>query len=252
MFTNIERGSTVCRPGVVAALLGTALFAGCFTDPTSDVGKMVCATDDNCPSGYVCKVPGVVGGCQKPGGLVPDGGLTPGLDGPGPSIDGPPAGVDGPGPTIDGPPAGVDQGTPIDSVVDSPVDSPVDRAPDADAPPISADTADGVVPDKPVPTDAPAGEDGDGPITLVRDTAIEDTADVGGIVRNDAAPDLPVFLDAPAVGPTPNSLSLAAGGTTCSSVSYKAILTLGQSPGGNTVLQSTSYRLVGGLVGATQ
>ena len=68
----------------------------------------------------------------------------------------------------------------------------------------------------------------------------------------DTGSDLPVFLDGPQVGATPNSLSLAAGATSCSSTNYKAVLTLGQSPGGNMVLQSTSYRLVGGLIGATQ
>lgn len=49
-----------------------------------------------------------------------------------------------------------------------------------------------------------------------------------------------------------NGLSLAASGVSCSSTHYQMVVTLGQSPGGNTTSTSTSYQLHGGLVGATQ
>jgi hypothetical protein len=47
-------------------------------------------------------------------------------------------------------------------------------------------------------------------------------------------------------------MDLVAGAVVCSSPQYKAILTLGQSPGGNTTMSSPNYRIIGGVVGATQ
>lgn len=41
-----------------------ALF-GCFDHPDDKVAGMVCQTDDNCPRGYRCIQPGIVGGCSK-------------------------------------------------------------------------------------------------------------------------------------------------------------------------------------------
>jgi len=48
------------------------------------------------------------------------------------------------------------------------------------------------------------------------------------------------------------ALGLASAGASCSSTHYSMIVTLGQSPGGNTSSTSTHYRLHGGLVGSTQ
>ena len=51
-----------------AVALGAALgVAGCFTTPTIDVKTISCQLPVDCPDGYVCKVPGVPGGCCKSG-----------------------------------------------------------------------------------------------------------------------------------------------------------------------------------------
>lgn len=47
-------------------------------------------------------------------------------------------------------------------------------------------------------------------------------------------------------------MDIMSGGQVMSSASYKLILSTGQGPGGNGVMTSSSYRLNGGLVGATQ
>jgi len=46
--------------------------------------------------------------------------------------------------------------------------------------------------------------------------------------------------------------ALVSGGTVMTSSSYRLVLTTGQSPGGNGIFTSNSYRLQGGVVGATQ
>jgi hypothetical protein len=50
------------------------------------------------------------------------------------------------------------------------------------------------------------------------------------------------------VGPT--AMDLVSGGLVMSSADYGLVVTLGQGPGGNTVMTSTNYRLRAGLVGA--
>jgi hypothetical protein len=47
-------------------------------------------------------------------------------------------------------------------------------------------------------------------------------------------------------------MDLMSGGNVMTSQSYKLILSTGQGPGGNGVLESGNYRLNTGLVGATQ
>ncbi|MCA9596696.1 MAG: hypothetical protein KC776_25440 [Myxococcales bacterium] len=49
-----------------------------------------------------------------------------------------------------------------------------------------------------------------------------------------------------------SGMAMLSGGTVMSSTNYKLVLSTGQSPGGNGVMTSTSYRLQGGIVGATQ
>ena len=49
----------------LAIALATSL--SCFDHPDDKVAQMTCKTNDNCPIGYICKLPGVVGGCRKPG-----------------------------------------------------------------------------------------------------------------------------------------------------------------------------------------
>jgi hypothetical protein len=51
--------------------------------------------------------------------------------------------------------------------------------------------------------------------------------------------------------PSPSSHALVPGGVRGASTSYVIVRTVGQSPGGNRVRRSTSYRMVGGLLGAT-
>jgi hypothetical protein len=47
-------------------------------------------------------------------------------------------------------------------------------------------------------------------------------------------------------------LATVPGGVKASSPSYQLVMTTGQSPGGNRVMSSPSYRMTGGVVGATQ
>jgi len=47
-------------------------------------------------------------------------------------------------------------------------------------------------------------------------------------------------------------MAMMSGGNVMSSTNFKLILSTGQGPGGNGVMTSTTYRLHGGLVGATQ
>jgi len=47
-------------------------------------------------------------------------------------------------------------------------------------------------------------------------------------------------------------MDIMSGGEVMSSANHKLILSTGQGPGGNAVVQSSNHRLVGGVVGATQ
>jgi hypothetical protein len=77
--------------------------------------------------------------------------------------------------------------------------------------------------------------------------------EVDGAVSDLPTPvDSPPAADLPPPVPAPSSRALAAGATISESASYRAIRTLGQSPGSNTVRSSATYRSIGGLVGATQ
>jgi hypothetical protein len=49
-----------------------------------------------------------------------------------------------------------------------------------------------------------------------------------------------------------SAMATVSGGSVMSSANYRLILTSGEGPGGNGVMTSPSYRLNGGLVGATQ
>jgi hypothetical protein len=76
------------------------------------------------------------------------------------------------------------------------------------------------------------------------------SAGAGGAGARDAgAADAFVPHDA---SPSPSSHALVPGGVRGASAGYVIVRTAGQSPGGNRVRGSTSYRMVGGLIGATQ
>ncbi len=107
---------------------------------------------------------------------------------------------------------------------------------------MSADAGDAAVHED-ASVDGPVATDGlvEGLVDGSIDGAIEASSEAGG----DAAPD--GSADAAHGG-----LTLAAGAVVCSSSSYKLIATLGQGPGDNNSATSANYRLVGGLVGATQ
>lgn len=60
--------------GALTSALAALLIEACFSSPDSQVAKMVCTSDDNCPHGYRCVSPGVVGGCQPLGEPVGDAG----------------------------------------------------------------------------------------------------------------------------------------------------------------------------------
>jgi len=207
-----------------AKLLGLAVatvgLGGCFDRPVDHVAEMKCTSDKMCPVGYQCVPVGQAYGCQRlssgDGGrdLAGLSDARPGVDGPTVFPDAVAVKLDLAGDTV--PPIPVDSALPTDVVTTLPSDTAIVPAPDA-----------GTVDTGPVVIDAP-------------------------IVSPDLAPDVAIRLDAPIVGKTPTSLGLSAGGVFCSSANYQAILTLGQSPGGNMVMQSANYRMVGGLIGATQ
>jgi hypothetical protein len=92
--------------------------------------------------------------------------------------------------------------------------------------------------------EGPGGPEDDGGVSA--SDGAPGGAEVGPPRDSGPAPDLP-----PPV-PAPSSRALAAGATISQSTTYRAIRTLGQPPGGNTVRTSATYRSVGGLVGATQ
>jgi hypothetical protein len=58
-------GHTANACSILIAALAFSFAAGCYDEPTTKVGSMICKTDQNCPVGYACKIPGVKGGCQK-------------------------------------------------------------------------------------------------------------------------------------------------------------------------------------------
>jgi hypothetical protein len=116
----------------------------------------------------------------------------------------------------------------------APEDSPAADGPTGDSP-----TGDGAMP-------VDASGDGRG-----MDASIDSSSD--GRTGNDAESDAPG--DARGDGSAivaHGGLALAAGAVVCASPSYKLIATLGQGPADNHNASSPSYRLVGGLVGATQ
>ncbi len=85
------------------------------------------------------------------------------------------------------------------------------------------------------------------PTTGAADTAPIDSGLDAGF---DAPPDV---LTLPDVGPPGNpGVALTAGGTYATSASYIVFGALGESPGGNTTLQSANYKLQSGVIGATQ
>ncbi len=49
-----------------------------------------------------------------------------------------------------------------------------------------------------------------------------------------------------------SAMAMVSGGHVVRSPGYQLILSVGQAPGGNAVLVSSSYQLQSGLVGATQ
>ena len=71
----------------------------------------------------------------------------------------------------------------------------------------------------------------------------------GGTPADGGTPDAFTPHDA---GRAPSGHALVPGGTKSASSSYVIVRTAGQSPGGNRVRSSASYKMVGGIVGATQ
>ncbi len=70
----------------------------------------------------------------------------------------------------------------------------------------------------------------------------------GGDAVADADPD--ADAEPPKTGKTGGAI--VAGGTTMKSASYTLITSVGQGPGGNAAMSSSSYQLRAGVVGATQ
>jgi hypothetical protein len=67
---TFERTSLLQIPWLAVIFLVSA--AGCFTSVSSDVSRRTCKTDQQCPVGYSCLAPNVVGGCCKPdAGICP-------------------------------------------------------------------------------------------------------------------------------------------------------------------------------------
>ena len=53
---------TSCYSVGAGYALAMMLFVGCFSSP--DISSISCKDNDSCPSGYVCEIPGVPGGCK--------------------------------------------------------------------------------------------------------------------------------------------------------------------------------------------
>jgi hypothetical protein len=68
--------------------------------------------------------------------------------------------------------------------------------------------------------------------------------------QKDAEPPVDAFEPHKAL-PAPSGRAVVPGGSRMKSSSFRAVITAGQSPGGNRVMKSANYRFVGGLVGST-
>jgi hypothetical protein len=53
------------RSFVLVGALFAIAFAGCFHSVSPNVDAIICQSDNNCPSGYVCAIKGQPGGCRK-------------------------------------------------------------------------------------------------------------------------------------------------------------------------------------------
>jgi Sushi repeat (SCR repeat) len=174
---TLVRASRALRFSVLGAL-AAGLAAGCARQPNIDVSHLICQTDENCPSGYLCTKP-APGICVHPGDVYKDASTA--LDGMPPSSAevGPPSdsrvGIDGV--VVDG------NGAPLDgnvaaeaNIADAP--SAADFAPDTvntsilDSSPdqastvhidATADATDSPLTDLPLPP--PDGSTNDTPIT---------------------------------------------------------------------------------------
>jgi CUB/sushi domain-containing protein len=119
-----------------------SVLAGCFSAP--DVTRLVCDDNQQCPSGYVCRVPGVVGGCcakDDPSCGAGDGAAPAGLD--------TRPGADATGFDVSTGDSSMDQGSTLD------VAGPIDRSL-PDAPQTGIDVS---VPDLPLGDRAVASDD---------------------------------------------------------------------------------------------
>jgi hypothetical protein len=70
----------------------------------------------------------------------------------------------------------------------------------------------------------------------------------------DAAVDVIEDTGPPQPPPPPGKpgIAIVAGGTRMSSPKYKAVIATGESPGGNGMMSSPSFKFHGGVVGTTQ
>jgi hypothetical protein len=211
----------------VLPLLLAALFSGCFKHPKTDITTTTCETADNCPKGYICALPGKVGGCQLPpdAGVGADVGPRPdgATDGDGgwpadsvpesrpdtaevrgaetgdivdlgPAVNDDSGVLDGPG-SVDLGPLGIDSGR----VTDAPAL--------ADLSPISLDSANiadgpGIADTAPLTADVSA-DSSDGPL-VAADLALPSV---------DTLPDTQVQVDAPPVVSDPVTLSVSVAGS---------------------------------------
>jgi len=91
------------------SLLALSALTGCFPEP--DLAKLACDDNQQCPSGYLCRVPGRAGGCCKPDDLTCgqiDAAASDGLDAMPTTTDATETAMDGVHPPTDGAPSTTD------------------------------------------------------------------------------------------------------------------------------------------------
>ncbi|MCG5053680.1 MAG: hypothetical protein KA712_12020 [Myxococcales bacterium] len=88
-------------------------------------------------------------------------------------------------------------------------------------------------------------------------TGPNETSTVDGSLPEDAAPVLGVADAIPPDAfvphtfiPSPSGRAVVPGGVRMKSTNYRAVVTVGQAPGGNRTSRSANYQFIGGLVGS--
>lgn len=98
----------------------------------------------------------------------------------------------------------------------------------------------------------PGGNDAGGNGATGGDTGGVDAGGSGGVNAGGSGNEAGAGGDGIVVEPGRPGSALVSGGNVMTSAKYRLVLTTGEGPGGTQVLESTNYRLLGGLVGTTE